>query len=546
MSSIAGLTIYDTDSEHWTKDCEASLCRRGAVVQHIGASALRLWWLSELKPINEKLRYTDGVDLGTVWLRPGRVAVRLSPRRLYFSGNDAQNPLKERESVILAGSPRPRNSAEAVLKATKTVGDILEAECVLSPCRIDASRSETGLLKYTLALGRRCSSFDLTQDLWRGLRQSGVHSVPENFKIIAVHDKREPLTTVNAYLDNLVREWLPELGIVDARSRLSKTNLSSALARLKEVSLDQSPAGLDGAIFLVAISGRPGDPLPPEQEQVLRLLDSLRIPYRVFSNANTEAKWSSRSQAVSIIRGAGGVPYKLSLPLPDTLGACLFYGVDIGHDHRLNRVSRVVVSVTDQHGLLLSSLWTQQTLNEAALGNVLGAMLVEARKRAIAMTGNTISSSIVLRDGRIPPNRSGSGAENLGTYLNALGVDTTVIECRKRGNPLMYLNDGRRLFPAPAGTACAPEDADVEFVCTHDSAQGLPQLLKLHIPRGGNGHGLSLQTAARILTGLCYSPSLGLRPHLPGPIYWADGIGATNEHCYKFAGQPSCEFRLSA
>ena len=39
-----------------------------------------------------------------------------------------------------------------------------------------------------------------------------------------------------------------------------------------------------------------------------------------------------------------------------------------------------------------------------------------------------------------------------------------------------------------------------------------------------------------ILCGLCYSPSLGSQPHLPGPIYWADGFAKTSKFSNQFRG----------
>jgi hypothetical protein len=184
----------------------------------------------------------------------------------------------------------------------------------------------------------------------------------------------------------------------------------------------------------------------------------------------------------------------------------------------------------------------RQNLNEAAANDALCRMLKHAREAALSRLGTGAKASIVLRDGMIPRKRMGSGAESLDTYFSALGSETTVLECRKRGNPEIYSGNSANPSPAQAGNACSPRDSDVRFLCSHDTPYGLANVLKLHVPKGGDRLSIGVNALTSIMAGLCYSPSLGLRPHLPGPIYWADGIGSTAEHQYRFAGQPIMEF----
>ena len=540
MKQSLKLSLYNAQSlDNWTDECTHILQKQGMVVQKQERSKLIAWVKNDIATVNKLLGFIDAVDIHTTFLRPGRFAICMHPKRLYFHADNLDSPIRLGERKILGESNRPPVSAKALLEKTLAIAKTLLKEGVILPCSI--RDSQTDELISTYAIGRNGRRFELSKDLWGGLRNSKVYYLPEQFEIILVHDADESANVVNDYIDTLVKEWLPELGIEDAAQRIRKIALENALAQMHEVKRGERSSSLQEKIFLVAISGKPGDQLPRKQKLFLQLLGSMRQQFRVFSYANRNLKWSSRSQAVSILQGAGGIPYRLMLPLPGGVDDCLFYGVDIGHDHTRSRVSRVAVSVTDQYGSHILTLWMHQKLNEAAASEALGNMLRKARQIASSETGSGGNASIVLRDGRIPNVSSGSGAESLETYFNSLGMDTTVVECRKRGNPMMYV-DGQAPSIAPAGCACSPEDSDVRFVLTHDSSQGIASVLKLNIPEDGDGLSIGINTMSRIVTGLCYSPSLGLKPHLPGPIYWADGVGSTAPHSYKFKGQRAYEY----
>ena len=544
MKKNIKLSLYNATCDNsWTSDCKTILKQQGMLIQEKGCNQLLAWSDSDLKAVNAHLNYADAVEMSTVWLRPAKVGVRLSPRRLYFHTHDPHSPIAQKESVVLGSSSRrPASTPATLLSRVINVGNILVSGNALLPCHIQSDENEVDILKLTHASGKNGNKFNLAWDLWRELRKAKAYSIPDSFKVIVVHDTSQPASVVHSYTDALVNEWLPEIGVHDATDRIFRISLIKALAQLKEVDQGNRTSLMAGSVFLVAISGKPGEPLPAQQKELLGLLDKLHYQYRVFSYANAEPKWSARAQVSSILQGAGGIPYQLLLPIPKDVCDCLIYGVDIGHDHRDKRISRVVVSVTDQYGLHLASVWMRQKLNEATASGALGKMLLQARQIALSETGIIGKASIVLRDGRIPSKRRGSGAECLGTYFDSLGPDTTVVECRKRGNPVMYLSDERPYSPAPAGCASSPENSDVRFICTHDAHEGLANVMKIHIPKDGDSLGIGLNTMCRIVIGLCYSPSLGLRPHLPGPIYWADGIGATGANQYQFSGQRTYEF----
>ena len=543
MTKQLKLTLYDVpEGSNWTDACKNILESQGNIVQNKGRSRLLTWRENDLRNTNPDLKYVEALDLDPVWLRQRRTGVRLSPRRLYFHGHDHSSPIKLNEFEILGNNNRPATTPERLLRRAVDVGDRLTEGEALIPCTINGTDTELDALNYTRAVGKNERQFSFNFDLWKGVRGVKAFSVPDCFNVMLVLDRSQPEEIVNQYISSLLREWLPELGIVNPEEHFLKISMKEALAQFTEIEGGRRSASLADLVFLVPISGKPGDPLPENQKHFLQVLDRLELQYRCFSFENTEPKWSARSQAMSILQGCGGIPYRLNLPLPTQADDCLIFGVDIGHDHRTRRVSRLVVSVLDKYGLHLASVWMHQNLNEAATSEVLGKMLRQSREKALSRIGYNVSGAIVLRDGMIPKARGGSGAESLSTYLDTLGSDTTVVECRKRGNPSIYIDGLSDPIPAPAGSACSPTDSDVRFVCTHDSLFGLANIFKLNIPQGADGLSIGMDAMTKIITGLCYSPSLGLRPHLPGPIYWAGGIGRTSEHNYKFAGQRAFRF----
>ena len=342
------------------------------------------------------------------------------------------------------------------------------------------------------------------------------------------------------YAEMLEREWLPALGAEKRAGTVRVAALPTVLPAIKEIQAGLRKGEFDDAVFLVAIDGRPGERLPANQETFLKILDELGLPYRCFSAANPQPKWSARAQAVSILEGAGGIPYRLSLPNRDELEGTLLIGVDIGHDSRRRRVSHIVVSVLDQFGKHIVSCRKVEALNEAIAATVLRKLLVTARNAASARVGYKIKSALVFRDGLIPAQAQAPGrlAESVQIYRDALKLPLTIIELRKRGNPFLYRRSGSGYDVTEPGIACAPNGSEIRFTTAYRAQAGLPRVFKTRIPEGLDELGIGVDAATAIAVGLCYSPSLGLRAHLPGPIYWADGLASTQAYSYKFAGQP--------
>ena len=97
-----------------------------------------------------------------------------------------------------------------------------------------------------------------------------------------------------------------------------------------------------------------------------------------------------------------------------------------------------------------------------------------------------------------------------------------------------------------AGSAPPPSTSSCQHRVTRGTNRGGGSVVSGHIPRPlklvmkteWDGPQLGLAGISRVCTGLCYGPSLGLRPHLlPAPIYWANGIASIGPTNRQFAGQ---------
>lgn len=530
------MTLYAaTDSPIWEREALAALTRHGYEGTLRGRSLIA-WNRNLLAVRGSRTRYADGVSIRKIWLGSGFHALSLTPRRLYFDGSGAL--LAGTENEVLGRGVRPKVLPDALLAGCLEVGDVLQSAGVTGASGLcGTQRDAEGILEASRALGGCGASFGLEADMWRGLRLSKAFYVPDGFELLVIRDPDYWHDRAADYVRYLHADWFPEVGIADAGERVRVIPIDKAVEQLSSRA-DQSPSkALLQKVFLVPIAGFPGDALPEKQNEVLQLLERSGYCYRVFSYDNRDPKWSSRSQVPSLIQAAGGIAYQLSLPMPEQAAGTYFVGVDVGHAHRAcaRRISRVVVSVLDPHANFVVAVYADTELDESIPGCLLDLLLTEAIAKAQALIRESIKRVVVLRDGRIPAYRKGADRESPEVYRRVLGESISLVEVRKRDNPIMFTRGSNRL--SPAGTACSPAGSQVRFVVAHDSVSGVPNAFKLHMPSGCDGLGIGLERMSAIVAGLCYSPSLGLKAHLPGPIYWADGVASTTEHSYKFKGQ---------
>jgi hypothetical protein len=269
-----------------------------------------------------------------------------------------------------------------------------------------------------------------------------------------------------------------------------------------------------------------GTEIDPETLQVVDEMDTLRMPYRFFSLDNSALAWSSLDETGILLQLAGGSPFALDLPLPDAGGpAFVFLGIDLGHP-KTGPLSWLVVTAVDAQGQLLA-YWKGQQLRDETPD---AAKLQEAMKwihNQLRQQYGGDYRPVVMRDGRMLAN------ESLRTFGPCWGEAFTAVEVIKRPVPLMLEGDACAL----AGTMCVPDGSDYFFLLTSRSRVSghVAQPLKVRV--SFDGLALGRDRIARLLTGLCYAPALGLSPtRSPAPIYWADGIAAIGPTNHQFAG----------
>jgi mRNA-degrading endonuclease RelE of RelBE toxin-antitoxin system len=131
--------------------------------------------------------------------------------------------------------------------------------------------------------------------------------------------------------------------------------------------------------------------------------------------------------------------------------------------------------------------------------------------------------------------------ENTRHYTEQSVGRVALLELRKRGNPLMLLDDQTRLPKHPVAAMIPNSDPNqhVAFMVTNpDVSFGFAQVLKLHWKNRWNAIGMDAASLTRTICALSYAPSLGLHRHtLPGPVYWADGIAGASDTDLRFRGQ---------
>jgi hypothetical protein len=378
----------------------------------------------------------------------------------------------------------------------------------------------------------------IEKDITAALSRSGPHRVPSGFRIAIVTDEADQIAAKD-YAAN-VREWLRFFRLArtlgEAESMVASYPLKQVTERLEQRLAKAKDSAFDGRAVLVALSGKPGVPIPQQQARLLELLAKFSIPFRCFSLDNDELKWSSRSQLMSLLQAAGGVPYALQLPMPPNLENVAFLGIDLGHP-KDREESWLVVSLVDRHGSLIGAYKCRQRRDETASPILLAEGLNWARSKIDTLLVEP-SAVIVLRDGRMHK------GERVQTYYEHLGLNTTLVEVTKYDNPAMFATTPRPRFAA-GGSVVHPDDAEVCFLCPTGQVmdgQGVPSVLKLELHRDCDGLGLGLEAMTDVVAGLVSAPSLGTKAHrLPGPIYWADGIARSAPHTYKYAGQPVTE-----
>ncbi len=485
-----------------------------------------LWNPKGVTPWRGTLKYVDGVQVVREWLGPGIAGLTIIPRRIYFE-SESDLPSAKPE-WILAGDAKPAlaPTAKRIRMCLDSAAWIASHMPGFDPNPLPVSRIRAALHERTRMVFGGGSQGTPVQKASGLLTRHGFHAVPPNLRIELVAED-----VANAKVK------LYQGLIMDAFLRCKHPLKAPAISYDEmQKKLSSGKAGIDrmrkGYCALIAVTGKKGQPLLKKPTALIDFLQSAGVPFRMFSVDNRSLNWSALDQVGSLLMGAGGIPYALQLPWPADFEPPYILGVDLGHPKAI-RASWVVMSLMDPKGVLIESWRHRQERDETIAPAVLEAGLTWARKAAREYNGGQDTRFLVIRDGRLHE------GESLKTYRHILGARITFVELAKYNNPEMFI-PGESPRPAPAGTECLIAGSVTPFIVPVSPrlASDLSHTLKLHMAPPWDGLALGIDKILEIITGLSYTPGLGLATHaLPGPIYWADGIAGIGETNHQFSGQ---------
>ena len=350
---------------------------------------------------------------------------------------------------------------------------------------------------------------------WNGLRQAGFNHVPKGFSVIVFLKDPKDVRAEN-YI-NCLRVAFRSYGeVVDFTTRLF-------------TDCNEIPCG---AVGLVGLQGCKGEILDADELKLLESLDAKNAKYRTFSLANQDMKWSAYDQAASLLYTAGGVPYALDLPWPAAVQNTYSIGVDLGHPMGAEK-SILAISLIDPQGIHIKSWRYEQARSENADLVALQSGLRKARELVEKLTGQKKNNFLVVRDGR--RNKS----ERVGHYREVLGQAMTFVDLSKRSSCHMFARSARPKS-AEAGTVLFVGKKNTPFILpiVPSFHQQMINPQKVIMRKEWDGLELGIERVCALLTGMCYAPSLGMKPHRsPAPIYWANGIASIKPHNCQFRGQ---------
>ena len=530
--STVNTFILKTLSQDWPLLLQ-TMCSHMNLRCDIWKSNAYIYDETQKKFLGEIGYFYNAIRIKSLWLGNDRtVHLGLTNQKIFF--DDDGNQIRNKKIEFSKVTPLPQLPRSEALKQLHDFYMYLQNNCNdFHPLPTQQLNLTNQLSQHVSVVGKH-KKFPVTQDLWRSLVQIGVFEPDVGFRLYMINDNERSggKDVVNQYISELISKCSllkispPEI------LRLSMDTLIDRLSDLS--SLDS-----EKAVFVIPVEGQKGDLLPSKQKRLIDLLDFHNAPYRLFSYDNDKLKWSVSSQLISMLQATGTPPYHLDLQYPEDFSKGLFIGFDIGHSHEngSERFSNLSLSAIDARGAHILTVVKKHILNEHPTFDDFEEPLQLLIKHSQELTGYTFDKVIFLRDGYI------AGQQRVGVakkIQNCLQVPTTVIEFRKRGNPALYSHDGiNNKVTSPTCVSFSWGDDQVRLFNAYEpmTDKGLARTFKINLVTEADDLDWGVDAYCRIIFGLCYSPSLGLKPHLPGPIYWADGVGKTSSKDHSFAGQ---------
>lgn len=525
------IPIYKCSSRDWIRvvvdGCEA----QGYEVKREW-SYLRVWKSDQRSRITNDLEYVEAITILPEYLgtAKGEQYIGLIPVRLYFE-NGSDTPSAKREADLLGARRKPPTDSAKIINGIVSLGNTLAKTGGFKHLRGERPDDDRSLVTMTVARGAG-SMFPLAADMWSPALKNGWRLVVPSVNIHFVADGAHPAAspTFSNYQAKLTERWAKATKNGGSLN-IKASGLESFLTRAR--SFGAKPEKLsDNDVVVIAVTGARGDPLPPMQAELMSILDGWGQQYRIVSLTTKKSGdyWLS-NHALSILN-AVGVPYSLKLPFPEDFNDGAFFGVDIGHDPE-KRLSKIVVTVMSPGGRLIAAVSRSGVIDESISGGLIRYLLQSARDRAEDIRGKKFTKAIVFRDGRLPNNNIRKTLETAENYVNAMDIPTSLVELRKNQNPPIFRNGEQTIA---IGACFNPGMLNIRYATFYDSKVGMANTFKVVTPEGGDALGWGVDAYVKVLCGLCYTPSLGSQPHLPGPIYWADGFAKTSSKDNRFRG----------
>jgi hypothetical protein len=373
-----------------------------------------------------------------------------------------------------------------------------------------------------LAIGQTRKRPD-TASLNSVYRELGFDNVPEAFGVCVVRCPGVDEATGNAIAARL-SSAMSQRGVSPHTTVVGFERIRSRLGQIESNGIRPTARRLIPLFVLPS----PESGLSIEVRAVLRKLDAFELPWR-RSYATDPLEYSLPDQLPSLLQAAGGVQHRVLLTDENSIPWSL--GIDLSHG-RGQEYSTLCAALVDSDGNLVRA-WIIRQRRDETVGMVGLRRLLHAATDAVSSEIGD-GQLLVLRDGRLFEN------ENARLYREALGVDVSLVECRKRGNPQVFDFCANEVVLPSHPTWATVDGAYVGFLVTNPqrSRKALDQVMKISWRASWNGLSLAPEDIARILVALTLSPGLGLhRRTLPAPLYWADGIAGASDDDLRFRGQ---------
>ena len=512
QGSQSGLTALAwTGSGDWLDAVQRRLKELGLAVEK-RQRVLRAWNARKRRTAGAHgVEFADGWNVRRVWISPRRWVVGVTPSRFFFLPG-AEEPADHPFHELLNGRPPPRQeSAEGLLrtavKLTLALGE--SADLSNSLVSLDGAVLPEGLVRRVVG----DQTFTGRESPHPCHFKHGYHGSPNRARVAVVPLGDVSIADARAFRD-LVRAALKERHV---EHTVNAVNPASLRARIAEGGFG------DGAsvVFLLPAKGE-------EDKLDLSLLRSAEQAELPFRRAYRDDPWrySVKDQIGSIVTACGGVPFALSLDV----GRDTPWSVGIDLSHRTTG-SCLCVTLVDPDGVLQGAWRGHQELNERA-DEALLSHLLSLSSRAVGEVDSG-PGAVIFRDGRWP-----DGVDR-DYVFQAFGKAVSLVEVRKRGNPLIWTGPN---YTPPPSDFWGRHDAQATsvFLSPEGSpkAGGSGRVIKLAWNRSDDRLDLGAGGIVAMALGGRYGSTLGVRiPSLPAALYWADGIAGASDADLRFRGQ---------